>query len=297
MVASAVLLLILSASSQPQEYSPDAVLIESSAASCVGSQASYPNAPAVYQIVPDANVPSGIAATAASAWNNASCNPGGTSFPRFTTSPEPGAVPVPLHFNASALNDRNNFSCGQFNALTGEITIFAHAKLPNGTIGSCGASNIEAQSLEHELGHRLGLIDQYATNCQGFIMSQVAYPPATGSIPPQPLPRSIQPGECGEANTLNKTPTERAATPPPPPAPTQCPPVCSCPSACPTTCDDAGNCPPSGNDPCLITPGLPECNGGGGGFGGCGTDDDPCDDLMPRKPPLPPTAHRFFCRT
>jgi hypothetical protein len=66
-VATAVLLVTLTASLQSPEGAPDAAVIESTSPSCVGAVTSSPNAPAVYQIVPDSNVPSGIAANAASA--------------------------------------------------------------------------------------------------------------------------------------------------------------------------------------------------------------------------------------
>jgi hypothetical protein len=200
MIALSALLIVLSASAQPQDISSDAATVDaSSAPSCVGSSASYPNAPAVYQIVPDGSVPPGIAGTAASAWDDPSCNPGGTGFPEFTTNPTPGAVQVPVHYS-TGLNPANSRSCGQFDPATGSITLFSQAAMPNGGTGSCGSTAIETQSLEHELGHRLGLSDQNSTTCPGYIMSQVAYPPQTGPIPPQPLDRSIHPAECNEAN-------------------------------------------------------------------------------------------------
>jgi hypothetical protein len=111
MLALSALLVLFIASTQSQE--PEVASIEKAAPSCVGSIASYPHAPAVYQIVPDATVPNGLANAAASAWNNPACNPGGTGFPTFTTAPTPGAVQVPVHV-APGINPNNGRSCGQF---------------------------------------------------------------------------------------------------------------------------------------------------------------------------------------
>jgi hypothetical protein len=140
--------------------------------------------------------------------------------------------------------------------------------MPSGVTTSCGATNILTQNLEHELGHRLDLADQNSASCPGYIMSQVAFPPQTGPIPPQPLPRAIQQAECNEANQLNTTPAEQ---PPPPPPPNPCPITCQ------TFCDVNGFC-----QDCLIDPTL--CGGGGGGGGGeCWP--DPCDDHPTWAPP------------
>ncbi len=99
-MALPALLALLSALAPLQGPVADgAGVVEDSTPSCVGSIASYPNAPAVYQIVPDGSVPAGIASAAASAWDSSSCNPGGTAFPTFTTTPHGGssADSAPLH--------------------------------------------------------------------------------------------------------------------------------------------------------------------------------------------------------
>lgn len=278
MLAAGALFVTIAVSTQPPEMAPDSVVIESSSP-CVADNSSNPNAPAVYQLIPDANVPSGLVGPAIAAWNSPSCNPNGTGFPQFTSNPGAGEVPIPLHYS-TGLNPRNTRSCGQFDPATGAITLYSQAQLPSGSTGSCGPPTIVTQSLEHEMGHRLGLGDVSSASCPGYIMSQVAYPPQTGPTPPPPLTRSIQGAECQEANKLNTTPAEQ----PPPPPPNQCPPDCACPPDCMSGCNANGVCQ---DDPCVTDPSLPQCGGegGGGGGGGGGCWPDPCFDHPTWAPP------------
>src|ERR1700728_4589215 len=106
MIVGCVLLTLL-AFTQHSEIVP-----ESSSSPCVVINATYPNAPADYYLEPDSNFPPGIEGSAAAAWNNPSCNPNGTGFPQFATSPVAGATPLPLHYT-SGLNPTNHQSCGQ----------------------------------------------------------------------------------------------------------------------------------------------------------------------------------------
>jgi hypothetical protein len=227
---------------------------------CVTSLTANPlYGPTAWQLVPDSSVPSDIVAPAMAAWDSSSCNSGGISFPQFTTSPVPGSRPVPISY-VQGKNPFNGSSCGRTS--NNGITLYTIANKPGGGTVSCGNTNVLIQNLEHELGHQLDLAD---SNCAGYIMSQLAYPPQTGPIPPQPIPRNIHPSECAEANHDNITPAEQ---PPPTPPPTVCPPDCA------TYCTDAGT-----------------CAGGGGSGGDC--EDDPWDpdcgpvlDLKPNSPPL-----------
>jgi hypothetical protein len=212
---------------------------------CVTSLSTNPLfGPSAWQLVPDSSVPAGIVAPAMAAWDNASCNSGGTSFPPFMTSAVSGARPVPVSYVQGTNPDRNG-SCGHTSPAG--ITLYSTASKPGGGTVNCGNTSILIQNLEHELGHQLDLADTTNSNCVGYIMSQLAFPPQTGSTPPQPIPRFIHQSECAEAGHDNITPAEQA---PPPPPPVVCPPEC------PTSCLADGTC---------------------GGGGGPGVDGD-CED-------------------
>lgn len=276
---------------EPPIAEPDSLGLESSPSSCVVPTAPNPNAPAVYQLSPDGSVPAGLVGPAIAAWNSPGCNPNGTGFPTFSSTPEPGAIVIPVRFEPGP-NPAGPSECGQWNPNTGVITLFATASMPDGGTGSCGSTQYELQSLEHEMGHVLRLGDVSSSTCPGYIMSQVAYPPQTGPLPQQPMTRSIHSAECSEANQQNTTPAER--TPPPPPPPVQCPPTCTCPPTCQTGCDANGVCKDS---PCLTDPTLPQCSGDGGNPGDPCDADDPCDDggIVKIPPPalLPP--RHLYC--
>ena len=230
---------------------------EAAASPCVSSIYTSPlYSPAAWQLVPDSTVPPGLVDAAEAAWNSPSCNTSGTAFPMFTTSPSAGSKPVPVTY-VNGLNPSNPRSCGQ-TAPSG-ITIYSQAKMPSGTTASCGSGNVQTQTLEHELGHQLGLAD---SSCAGYIMSQVASPPQTGSIPPQPMPRAIQ-GPNAARPTRS---TSRRQSSCPRPAPNQCPPECQCPPSCLSGCDVNGVCK---DNPCDTDPTSPQCGGDGGG--------SPCD--------------------
>jgi hypothetical protein len=292
MSAPAVLLLAVALSDQALASAPDQFdFMPDAAVSCVGSISTSPlYSPPAYQIEPDSSVPPGIVAAAESAWNSSSCNANGTAFPLLTPNAVSGSKPVSVSI-VSGLNPRNNNSCGQTapsGAGSYQIILYTQARGPSGSIGSCGSTAAMTQSLEHEFGHLLNLAD---STCPGYIMGPVAFPPQTGSLPPQPNPRSIQPAECAEANQVNITPAEA----PPPPPPNQCPPNCACPPTCQSGCDVNGTCL---DDPCLTDPSLPQCGGEGGGGGGDCDSQHPCLDggLQVPPPPLLRGAGRAVCR-
>jgi hypothetical protein len=209
MFTPAILILAIATSAQApfdQRENPEAVT--EAAPPCVTSSATSPvYSPTAWQVVPDSNFPAGVVGPAMAGWDSSSCNTGGTAFPQFTTSPIAGSKPVPLHY-VDGLNPANNRSCGNTDPAKG-VTLFSQARMPNGTLTTCGPIATQIQNLEHEFGHKLTLND---SSCSGYIMSNVAFPPQTGTTPPPPLPRAIQDAECAQANTSNITPSEQ---PPP----------------------------------------------------------------------------------
>jgi len=93
-----VALLSLFLVAEPPTADPDSLGLESSPSSCVVPTAPNPNAPAVYQLSPDGSVPAGLVGPAIAAWNSPGCNPNGTGFPTFASTPEPGALVIPVRF-------------------------------------------------------------------------------------------------------------------------------------------------------------------------------------------------------
>lgn len=170
-------------------------------------------------------------------WNSEECNSGGDAFSYFqTTSTGAGRV-ITVAYRAG-MNSNNNYSCGNFSGNL--INLYSQARNPaSGVIVSCGNSDRMAESLAHELGHLLGLSDQYTTSCQGVIMSQVSMT-STGTV----LARGITAAECQRANELNLTSPEQ---PPPPPPPDD---DAYCDAYCWTSCI-SGQCP-SGHPGCPV---------------------------------------------
>lgn len=123
---------------------------------------------------------------------NAGCGNNGDDFPAFSFSGGPRFVDVYWNSGISPVAGR----CGGFNGTT--INIYERAVL-NGEVVSCGnTEDAIADNVAHELGHALGLDDQYGSNCQARIMGQV-----TGQD------RSVHTDECAQADYLTITPTEQ----------------------------------------------------------------------------------------
>jgi hypothetical protein len=153
----------------------------------------------------------GEVTTAMGMWNAPACNPDGEVFPKFVAG-QPNSigrkVTVVLNQGLSPRNQDTGtpegFSCGGFNGQT--INLYSHVKGPRGT-ESCGSGAVLAQTLAHEMGHVLGLVDQGLNlrdnTCNGFIMSQRKYN-ANGQL----IPRSIKPEECQMVDDTHLTPAE-----------------------------------------------------------------------------------------
>lgn len=137
---------------------------------------------------------------AAEMWNDGDCNAG--RFPRFTldgdgdrrlrvrwidgVSPEPGV-------------------CGRFAG--DEIELYAAALTPlRRQPVRCGDLQRVAETLAHELGHALGLLDVRGPACAGRIMDQLRLR-ADGTL----APRAVHAEECAVADRRFLTLAERSA--------------------------------------------------------------------------------------
>lgn len=146
-------------------------------------------------------------------WNKSSCNTGGVaapSFPYFTTEDPPAeatsrTISVVL---TQGFNPDNNQSCGHLGGT--QISLYTQAKKPTGETISCTSSIYFTDNAAHELGHTLGLKDQYSSSCIGYAMSQIGFS-SSGVY----QPRSVKSAECSKVRDTNTTPSE--LNPPPTP--------------------------------------------------------------------------------
>jgi hypothetical protein len=136
-------------------------------------------------------------------WNHTSCN-SDFDFPRFRfATDEPHRV---LHVRwVEGPSPTVEGSCGAFSG--NEIALYSHARVTRGgAVRSCGNSARVAETLAHELGHALGLEDQYGGECSGFIMGQLTRT-RSGAI----LERRVRAAECTAADGVFLTLAERTA--------------------------------------------------------------------------------------
>lgn len=134
-------------------------------------------------------------------WNNQSCNTGGRSFPRLQQSAQGAGRIIDVTF-ISGLSP--NGTCGSFAGNL--IKVYELARLPDGRVVPCGRSDILEDTFAHELGHLLGLDDQYGSGCSTHIMGQ-----ATITSSGQYVQRAVKPGECQKVADTNETPQEQVA--------------------------------------------------------------------------------------
>ena len=122
--------------------------------------------------------PNGLLEGAVESWRT--CRQYGRDFPRFVVGAT-GTRTVEVEYVHGSSGAR---SCGSFQRR--KIKLFGSALDPSGRPRRCGDP---ATILAHELGHVLGLVDQYGSgSCSSHIMSQT--PPAGRDR------RRVEPAEC-----------------------------------------------------------------------------------------------------
>jgi hypothetical protein len=138
---------------------------------------------------------------AAAMWNDAACR-GAGGFPRFVSAGEEADRTIAVVWH-DGLSPRDPTSCGSFAG--DQIHLYGRARDPlSGRVAGCGHRERVAETLAHELGHVLGLLDQAAAGCGGQIMSRVVRS-ADGAI----RGRRVQPEECRAADEKFVTAEER----------------------------------------------------------------------------------------
>ncbi len=139
-------------------------------------------------------------ARAMAMWNAPECNTGG--FPLFrATTEEPHRV---IHVRwVAGTSPRFEGSCGSFSG--NQVLVYSHARDPrDGGIRTCGTVGRVAETLAHEMGHVLGLEDQYGPECDGYIMGQLVRTRA-GAV----RERRVRAAECAAADRWFLTLAER----------------------------------------------------------------------------------------
>lgn len=171
--------------------------------SCVAARQRPAEAIDAIRVVPHGFPPGlrTVVARAMELWNAPSCN-GGGGFPRFSLAAESAHRVLHVRW-VRGVNPRVAGSCGSFAG--NQISLYSHARDPrDGGLRPCGNAARLAETLAHELGHALGLADQYGAGCQGHIMGQLTRT-ATGAI----LARRVRPLECAAADAVFLTLAER----------------------------------------------------------------------------------------
>lgn len=150
-----------------------------------------------------------LAEAGAGFWNDSECNKAvaGTQntfeFPILSVvqSPDVGRnVDVVYRQGFHPTNDR---VCGSFQGNT--ITLFEKVR-HEGVPRLCTEGQVLLDTMTHEFGHLLGLIDQNTSACSSHIMGQAGFTPS-GSY----VDRSLKPDECQKVAETNLTPAESLA--------------------------------------------------------------------------------------
>lgn len=119
-----------------------------------------------------------------------SCTTYGAGFPNFQLEPGPERV-----ISARLVPASGKAICGELRGR--EIVLYAFARLPNGAVVRCEPV---AETLAHELGHVLGLLDApNDASCSEHIMA---------AIPIHGDRRSVSTGECDAVDARWRTASE-----------------------------------------------------------------------------------------
>jgi hypothetical protein len=119
-----------------------------------------------------------------------SCTTYGAGFPNFQLEPGPEQV-----ISARLVPASGKAICGELRGR--EIVLYAFARLPNGAVVRCDPV---AETLAHELGHVLGLLDApNEASCAEHIMA---------AIPIHGDRRSVATGECDAVDARWRTASE-----------------------------------------------------------------------------------------
>lgn len=141
-----------------------------------------------------------VPSLAADMWNSSGCNDG--RFPRFVFEDDADRR---LRIRWVEGTSPVAGVCGRFRGDT--IELYAAALPPGrGEPMRCGDRDRVAESLAHELGHALGLLDVTGPSCAGRIMDQLRLR-ADGSF----APRAVHADECRVADRRFQTLAERVA--------------------------------------------------------------------------------------
>lgn len=141
---------------------------------------------------------------AMAAWNHPTCN-ARWGFPRFELSTELPHRVLQVRFVAGESADGPG-RCGSF--VGHEVVLYSHARDPrDGVLRSCGDAPHLIDTLIHELGHVLGLEDQYSPACAGHAMGQLVRTRG-GEL----LRRQLRPAECAAADSRFLTLAEKRGT-------------------------------------------------------------------------------------
>lgn len=139
-----------------------------------------------------------------SAWNASSCNPGGTSFPKLQTESNGAGRSVTVTYNQGT-NPVNPASCSNFSG--NEIRLYSEARVKINGVSqtvSCDRADIMQDNATHELGHLLGLDDQYSSGCSTYAMGQTTFDSSNGRY----IDRTLHGAECTLVREVNETPRE-----------------------------------------------------------------------------------------
>lgn len=146
---------------------------------------------------------------AAGLWNDSDCNQAVPNahytyqFPILSVDYSQGTGRNVDIVYASGFNPRNDAACGDFRGNT--ITLYEKVRV-DGVPKTCLTAPFLTDTIAHELGHLLGLEDQYSGGCGDRIMAQGAFTPGGAYID-----RSVRPEECRKVAETNMTPAEQYA--------------------------------------------------------------------------------------